>query len=104
MEEAEKQGPGLRCQQLWRDLSDEEFLARVQMVLDQDVDPTTRWLLLRELRDLYDQRARFFHVLWDVLAARLETEDGSFLPTRQELRALLECEAERLLEAKGHQD
>jgi hypothetical protein len=79
----------LKCQQLWKDLSDEEFLARVQMVLDPDVDATARWQILSELRDLYLQRAQFLERLWDLIAARLEAEEGRYFPGEGELRRLL---------------
>jgi hypothetical protein len=80
----------LKCQQMWKDLSDEEFLARVQMVLDPDIDATARWQILRELRDLYQQRARFLERLWELIAARLESPDGRYLPGEGELRRLLD--------------
>jgi hypothetical protein len=79
----------LRCQQLWKDMSDEEFLARVQTVLDPDIDAMARWQVLRELRDLYRQRARFLERLWELIAARLESPDGRYLPGEAELRRLL---------------
>src|SRR5947208_2389182 len=75
---------------MWKDLSDEEFLARVQMVLDPDIDATARWQILRELRDLYQQRARFLERLWELIAARLEAPAGRYLPGEGELRRLLD--------------
>jgi hypothetical protein len=79
----------LKCQQLWKDLSDAEFLARVQMVLDPDIDATARWQILRELRDLYQQRAHFLERLWELIAARLEAGEGRYLPGEGELWRLL---------------
>jgi hypothetical protein len=100
MTEMENDEALLRCQQIWKDFSDEEFLARVQMVMDPDVDAMVRWRVLRELRDLYDQRSRFFHTLWEEMDARLQTEVANYLPGLDELRHLLEQERNGDVEQK----